>query len=177
MQKKFKNKNYKNGGKKQPTKFVLKNLGIVFDDDTYSLEVLDEIIEVLKDTPFNRITIPLNAYIYALGNDDVNGKPDTRTITVGYIKSFNEETCAFNVVIFDPFKNAIKTFDDYGIEVSFGTYEGKLTKINKLNIVNIVTEDDVELDEVDPDEVPDAEEVESENTAVEAAEEATEPVE
>ena len=177
MQKKFKNKNYKNVGRKQPTKFVLKNIGIVFDDDTYSLDILDEIIEVLKDTPFNRITIPLNAYRYALGNDDINGKPDTRTITVGYIKSFNEETCTFNVVIFNPFKNAIKAFDDYGIEASFGTYEGKLTKINKLNIVSIVAEDGVEPDEEHPDRVPDAKEVESEDTTVEAAEEATEPVE
>ena len=48
MQKKFKNKNYKNVGRKQPTKFVLKNIGIVFDDDTYSLDILDEIIEVIN---------------------------------------------------------------------------------------------------------------------------------
>lgn len=114
------------------TKFVVKDIPAYFLTDV-SEDIENEVISTLKGVPFNRFSIPLNAY-----REDILGEENNhKCITIGFIKSFDPDTMTFNAIIFNAFKEAVDNFDTTGIEVNFGTYKDHLTRINRLALINV----------------------------------------
>ena len=117
---------------KKSTKFIVKDIPAYFLVETNE-DVEQEVINTLKSVPFNRFSIPLNAYREDILGEDGNHK----CITIGFIKSFDPDTMTFNAIIFNAFKEAVDNFDTTGIEVNFGTYKDHLTRINRLALINV----------------------------------------
>ena len=90
--------------KKQSTKFAIKNVAIVFGDE-HDNNTIDEVINILLKVPFNKISIPLNAFKGEM-LDNVEEGGQRKCITVGFITSLNKETLTFNVVVFNQYKEA-----------------------------------------------------------------------
>lgn len=104
-----------------------------------SNNVKDEIIEVFKNTQFNKISIPVASFKNIVNPEDTD---DTKNLTVGFVKSFNPETNKFKVVIFNKFKEAINNLEDSAIEITYTEKTDKsgnvsLGTIIKLNIIAI----------------------------------------
>lgn len=102
-------------------------------DDLYN-----EIMEVLQTTKFNKISFPLSSYRH--NHDNTLPADDTRVITVGYIKKFDQKNNKFIVVLFNNAKAVIDGFVNPVIDVSFTQYNGKLGTITKLIIAPETTE-------------------------------------
>ena len=90
--------------KKASTKFSIKNVAIVFGED-HNDNTIDEVINILLKVPFNKISIPLNAFKGEM-LDNVEEAGKKKCITVGFITSLNRETLTFNVVVFNQYKEA-----------------------------------------------------------------------
>lgn len=135
--KQFKNKN--------TTKCIIKNIPMYINDDA-NIEVIDEIIEIIASIPFNKFSVPLNAY-----RKSVLDEPDsTKSLTVGFVRGFNDDDATFDVIIFDTFEDAVKKFNKCGIEINFGIWKDHLSKINKLTLINVATVDnDIENEPTD----------------------------
>ena len=104
-----------------------------------SNNVKDEIIEVFKNTQFNKISIPVASFKNIVNPEDTD---DNKNLTVGFVKSFNPETNKFKVVIFNKFKEAINKLEDSAIEITYTEKTDKsgnvsLGTIIKLNIIAI----------------------------------------
>ena len=104
-----------------------------------SNNVKDEIIEVFKNTQFNKISIPVASFKSIVNPEDTD---DNKNLTVGFVKSFNPETNKFKVVIFNKFKEAINKLEDSAIEITYTEKTDKsgnvsLGTIIKLNIIAI----------------------------------------
>ena len=104
-----------------------------------SNNVKDEIIEVFKNTQFNKISIPVASFKNIVNPEDTD---DNKNLTVGFVKSFNPETNKFKVVIFNKFKEAINNLEDSVIEITYTEKTDKsgnvsLGTIIKLNIIAI----------------------------------------
>ena len=104
-----------------------------------SNNVKDEIIEVFKNTQFNKISIPVASFKNIVNPEDTD---DNKNLTVGFVKSFNPETNKFKVVIFNKFKEAINNLEDSAIEITYTEKTDKsgnvsLGTIIKLNIIAI----------------------------------------
>ena len=104
-----------------------------------SNNVKDEIIEVFKNTQFNKISIPVASFKSIVNPEDTD---DNKNLTVGFVKSFNPETNKFKVVIFNKFKEAINNLEDSAIEITYTEKTDKsgnvsLGTIIKLNIIAI----------------------------------------
>ena len=123
---------------KKPQQTHLK-VGIVIPDGT-SEEVLNEILEVLEKTPFNKVSVPISTYRYLV--EDNIADDDNRVITVGYIKSFDAENHEFNVVVFGANKPAIDEFVNPALELVFSEYNNKLGVITKFNVVPLGDEEE-----------------------------------
>lgn len=111
---------------------------IKFSKET-SNGIKDEIIEVFKNTQFNKISIPVASFKNIVNPEDTD---DTKNLTVGFVKSFNPETNKFKVVIFNKFKEAINNLEDSAIEITYTEKTDKsgnvsLGTIIKLNIIAI----------------------------------------
>lgn len=135
--------NKKLSNKKKSEKFIITSVQAYLSDAND--KILDQVNTVLNTMPFNRFSIPLNAYREDVLPDEAGNK---KCLTVGFVKKYDKEAGTFDVVIFDTFKSVIETFDEVGIEINFGSFNGELTKINKLILVNIPA-GDVEEDTVD----------------------------
>lgn len=111
---------------------------IKFSKET-SNGIKDEIIEVFKNTQFNKISIPVASFKCIVNPEETD---DTKNLTVGFVKSFNPETNKFKVVIFNKFKEAINNLEDSAIEITYTEKTDKsgnvsLGTIIKLNIIAI----------------------------------------
>ena len=111
---------------------------IVFYKETPD-NIKNEIIDVLKNTPFNKISIPVASYKNIVNPEDAD---NTKNLTVGFIKSFNEEDYKFKVVVFNKFKEAINKLEDSVIEITYTERTDKsgnvsLGTIIKFNIISI----------------------------------------
>ena len=129
------NQKYNKRNQKQNNHY---KIGYVLPEDV-SKGTLEEVLEILSTTKFNKISFPVSTYRYYMdGNTDMN---DTRVITVGYIKNFN------NRLSIDEFTNPT-------LEVVFSEYNGSLGCITKFNIIDLPEDDEEEdtseYDEEDP---------------------------
>lgn len=102
-------------------------------------EIKDEIIEVLKNTQFNKISIPVASYKNIVNPEDAD---NTKNLSVGFIKSFNVNNNKLKVVIFNKFKPAINKLDNAIIEITYTEKTDKSNNVSlgtiiKFNIVNI----------------------------------------
>ena len=113
------------------TKFVVKDVPAYFLTDV-SEDIENEVISTLKGVPFNRFSIPLNAYREDILGEDGNHK----CITIGFIKSFDPETSSFNAIIFNAFKDAVDAIAEKGIGIDFGVFKEHLSRINRLILIN-----------------------------------------
>ena len=129
--------------KQQPKQNFMK-LGIALPYEI-SDSLTEEIMEVLKSVPFNKVSIPVSTYRYLV--EDGIANDDNRVITTGYIKNFDAETETFTVVLFSNNREKIEKFSNPMLEIVFSEYNGKLGVITKFNIVPIEDEEIVE-DEV-----------------------------
>lgn len=97
-----------------------------------SNDVLNEVFDTLKNTPFDKISIPLYSVRNVLFSEEAE---NTKNITVGYIKKYDADKNEFTVVIYDGFKDKVSAIEDPVIDVVFGVYNDKLTSISKLIIL------------------------------------------
>ena len=100
--------------KKVRTTKLITEVPLCLPTDTAD-EVVNEIIDVLKATRFNKISVPLTTYRTML--EDGLAEDDTRITTIGYIKKFDSVSKTFNVVIF---ANSAKTIEDNYDKESLG---------------------------------------------------------
>lgn len=126
--------------KKQSTKFSIKNVAIVFGEE-HDNNTIDEVINILLRVPFNKISIPLNAFKGEM-LDNVEEAGKKKCITVGFITSLNKETLTFNVVVFNQYKEAFDNFKEIVIQPEFTMYNDKVTKITRLVATNFDEDDD-----------------------------------
>ena len=150
----------KNVNKKVQQSYL--KVGFVVPEGTTD-EVMEDIFEVLKKTPFNKISVPVGTYRYLI--DDSIAEDDNRVITVGYIKRYDPEIRVFDIAIFNANKQTIEAFDNKALELVFTEYNNKLGTITKFNIVSLP--DDVEEENAAPTEEEDydPEETVAEETA------------
>lgn len=149
--------NYKraNNDTTKSNKYVMKDVPVYYTNTSdLSEDVFEEVENTLKSIPFNRISIPLNAYREDVFEDEEGNK---KSVTIGFIKSFNPKALTFNVIIFDTFKSAIKKFDSVGLEVNFGVWKDHLSRINRLSLINVDTDEDSEDEESTVEQTEDAE--------------------
>ena len=140
--------------KKQSTKFSIKNVAIVFGEE-HDNNTIDEVINILLRVPFNKISIPLNAFKGEM-LDKVEEGGQRKCITVGFITSLNKETLTFNVVVFNQYKEAFDNFKEIVIQPEFTMYNDKVTKITRLVATNF-DEDEGEVAESENVETTEAE--------------------
>lgn len=140
--------------------------GIIVPEGT-SDAVMDEIFDVLRKTPFNKVSIPVGTYRYLI--DDTIADDDNRVITVGYIKRFDADNNVFDIAIFSNNKPLIEAFENPALELVFTEYNNKLGVITKFNVVSLLDED-VDESEVYPKEAEDAEEYSAEEFNTEPVE-------
>ena len=137
---------------KKSTRFIVKDSPAYFLVETNE-DIEQEVINTLKSVPFNRFSIPLNAYREDILGEDGNHK----CITIGFIKSFDPETSSFNAIIFNAFKDAVDAIDEKGIEVNFGVYKDHLTRINRLALINVAVDDETTEEAVEAADTDDEE--------------------
>ena len=126
-------------------------LSFVLPEDA-SENAVNELLDVLKTTKFNRISFPVSTYRYYL--DENIGNDDNRVVTIGYIKNFDAETGLFTIVIFNNNKPAIEVFKNPTLEVVFSEYNGKLGCITKFNVIDMPTEEVPVPEDVVAEEAP-----------------------
>ena len=136
--------NKKLSNEKKSKKFIISGVqAYISGADEFSDKIVEQINKVLNSMPFNRFSIPLNAY-----REDVlpNENGNNKCLTIGFIKKYNNEEGTFDVVIFDTFKSAIQKFENTCIEINFGSYNGELSKINKLILMDAGSIEEVTVD-------------------------------
>ena len=101
-------------------------------DDT-SDNVYNEILDVLSNAQFTKLSYPIGAYRKML--DDSLPDDDNRVIGIGYVKKFDPKSGEFVIHVYNNQKDIIKSFSNPLIEVVFNTYNDQLKTITKLNIV------------------------------------------
>ena len=129
----------RNNVKKQSTKPQNLKLTLALPDGT-SENVINDILEVLSQERFDKISHPVGTYRYLL--DNTVPKDDTRIITVGYIKSYDPEKEEFTVVIYSQNRDLIYGFKDPGLEIVFNTFEDALSVITKFNVIPLFSEEE-----------------------------------
>lgn len=106
----------------------------------------NEVIEVLRTTKFNKISIPVSTYRhYTDTNIDKN---DNRVVTVGYIKNFDIENDEFVVMIFTNSRSVISKFSNPILEIQISETNDTLRCITKFNIMDY-DEDTSDADDED----------------------------
>ena len=96
-------------------------------------DVKNEIYDVLTNTKFDKISIPLGIY-RSLIEDCEEG--DTRVCTIGYIRKYDTESTEFTVIVFNKYLDIIKELgmENIVLELTFNTYNNTLRTITKFNI-------------------------------------------
>ena len=104
-------------------------------------DIIDEVIDVLSDTKFDKISIPLSTY-RSLIDSNVDAD-DTRIATIGHIRKYDSEESEFTVVIYNNFIGLINSHKHFVIEPQI-TYnkDKKLGTIIKFNIIPVVYENE-----------------------------------
>lgn len=125
---------------KKPRTEMIEGIPLSVREGT-SEEVVNEIIEVLKSTRFNKISFPLTSYrrIY----DDTTSADDNRVVAVGYIKKFDATNKTFTVIMFNNNADVLtKKYkkEDLMIEAVFTQFKEKLGIITKLVIAPMTAE-------------------------------------
>lgn len=109
--------------------------------------LVDEILDVLSNTRFNKISIPLGTYRSLIdSNVDMD---DNRISTIGYIRDYDAETSVFTVIIFNNFIDLIKKFDNPAVNLMMNIRNNNsLGSITKFNIVpEIDNKEEAKIDE------------------------------
>jgi len=109
-------------------------------DGTLSDNVIEEILDVLAEMKFNKISVPVGTYRYIL---EPENQEDTRICTAGYVKNYNAEKQEFTIILFSKVRDVIKDLGDLCVELICTVYGGKLGTITKFNILPY-DEDEVE---------------------------------
>jgi len=122
----------RNNSKKQPVKPQNLKLALALPEGT-SESVVNEILDVLANMRFDKISVPVGTYRALL--DPSVAADDTRVLTVGYIKSYDPEKEEFSVVIYSANRDAIYAFKDPGLEIVFNQYNDSLGIITKFNVI------------------------------------------
>ena len=131
---------------------LIKFIPLLNDPDTYPNDA--EILDIIEQTPFNKIQLPLYCNRFITEGGDKN-----RYVTVGNILNYNKDKKSFKVIIHKQFKDVIeKCLDGYDraelvAAVQYSEYNGKLNTITKICIDIFNYSDDEELTEVDDDEL------------------------
>lgn len=99
--------------------------------------IINEIIDVLESTKFNKISVPLGTYRYLI--DSNANADDDRISTIGYIRNYNKETKEFTVITFGRFAELLKEKNCTVIELMFTIYKDSLGTITKFNFVPSVS--------------------------------------
>ena len=127
--KQFKRQNNSNT-QKYDNRTIFSNLTFYTDEDATD-ETREAIAETLKETPFKKISFPLNCTRrYATGEDS------EKCITIGFVKSFDSRNYEFSVTVFGKYADAVEKFKEPAIYIDYNTYEGKFTRINKISIID-----------------------------------------
>ena len=109
---------------------------LVFLEEVYGDKISNEIINVLKEVKFDKISIPVGTYKNLFDpNLDEN---DTRVFTVGYIRGYDPEELEFTVVVYGKFAEDIKSLGTVGMDLKISSYKDYLGSINKFILVPIV---------------------------------------
>lgn len=110
----------------------------LFINDEMEEEIQDAILDVLKSTPFNKISFPISVYRHSI--DPNVASDDTRLVTVGYIRNYNDETNVFTVVLFAKLCDTVKASFKQPTIVTYNTeHNGKFGAITKMVIENALT--------------------------------------
>lgn len=139
----------RNNVKKQPVKPQNLKLTLALPEGT-SENVINDILEVLAQERFDKISHPVGTYRYLL--DNAVPKDDTRVLTVGYIKDYDPEKEEFTVVIYAQNRDLIFGFKDPGLEIVFNTYNDALTVITKFNVIPLDVDEETAYQTTDPKE-------------------------
>ena len=100
--------------------------------------ILEEVYETLAITPFDKISVPVSTYKSYI--DDSIDPNDNKTITVGYIRSYDDRDEVFNIVLFDKYKELAN--NELHIEPFYNTiYEDGITKLGTIIKLNIIIDD------------------------------------
>lgn len=110
--------------------------------------VKEEILDVLANTKFNKISVPLGTYRYLVENV---AEGDNRIVTVGYIKKYNADKQEFTVILFNNMCSKIKEMGDLAIELLCTMFAGRLGTITKFNIIPVEEGDEKENIDNAPD--------------------------
>lgn len=106
-------------------------------------EVKNAILNVMAMTPFEQISIPVNAYRAHI-EANVHEK-DTRVLSVGNLKSYNKDTGMAEVVVFpSKHQEAVDSFIKKGLGISYSTdnHTGEFLRIDQLIIVPLSEDED-----------------------------------
>ena len=104
-----------------------------------SEKVTNEIIDVLSNTKFDKVSIPLSTY-KTLMDSNVD-ETDTRVCTIGYIRKYDSESKCFTVIVFNNFVDLIKEFGDSAIVLQFTTHKENLGTITRFNVCPVLYDD------------------------------------
>ena len=94
-----------------------------------SLNVIDEILDVLASTRFDKISIPVGTYRCLV---DTNSPiDDNRVSTIGYIKGYDPDTNVFTIVVFNTFNEFMTSHDGIYMDLHIIANEEGLKTITK----------------------------------------------
>lgn len=109
---------------------------LLIEEDTE--DILEEVYETLAITPFDKISVPVSTYKSYI--DDSMDPNNNKTITVGYIRSYDDRDEVFNIVLFDKYKELAN--NELHIEPFYNTiYEDGITKLGTIIKLNIIIDD------------------------------------
>ena len=121
--------------KKQPPKPTILKLGFALPEGTPD-SVIEEILEVIRNAQFDKISVPVSTYRYIL--DPSIPTDDTRVLTIGYIKDYDPEEEEFTIVVYRANFDTISAIDNPVLEIVFNSYNDKLGVITKFNVIPYV---------------------------------------
>lgn len=123
-------------------------LPFINDAETYDID--KEILDVIEQTPFNKIQIPLQCSRAITENGDSN-----RYVTVGHVLTYNKSDKQFKVIVHKQFKDIIdeklaSCVDGEAVAVvQYSEFNGNLNVITKICIDVIDYGTDTEVDDED----------------------------
>ena len=107
----------------------------VFLSKDVDKNIHDEIIDVLSNTKFNKISIPVYAYRDLI---DDNTENVNKLFNIGYIRKYDAKAKTFTVIIFNKFVDTIKSINEVMIHpVHIDDHKGHLRTITKFTILPV----------------------------------------
>ena len=131
-----KNYNGKRNKKSKPAKANPNEFKVVLHlSEEANENINNEIIDVLANTRFDKISIPVGTYRNLA--EECSDADDNRVCTIGYIRNYDANTKEFTLIIFDKFTKKIKDLGDIVMGVSYTSFKDSLRTITKFNLLPI----------------------------------------